>query len=151
MTKWTEQSSLLVPLKFEETRHDRLYTFAKYFLLLLIPAKMRFHVLCLRVVLWNSLNLFEIFRLSIAICFYRFFNSALAVDFTKNRKTIISLTVICHSMSVFPNVWKIEARRVPKCRKKIDLLTMPVWQVFISTQSTTTSPKYRETRKNIPR
>ena len=65
----------------------------------LILAKMRFQVCCLRVALSNSLNLREIFRLSIGICSAKF--TFLQLVLHKNQKTIISLTIICHPISVF--------------------------------------------------
>ena len=69
---------------------------------------MRFQVRCLPVGLWNSLNVWEIFCLSIAICFVQFS----ILQLRKNRGAIISFTVICHSISDFPanfvvSVWPV--------------------------------------------
>ena len=58
----------------------------------------------------------------------------LAVTFLRNWKTIISLTIICHSISVF----LAKKDRTSKCRWKleeIDSQSKPVWPDFIYDQS----------------
>ena len=125
---------------------------------------MRFQVHCLRVAVWNFLNLREKFRLSIAIfVLYSFFYMQ---SILRNRKTIISLTVTCHSISVFhANVWKREPQSglppPPTLFWKIlggDRAPLPYLRVWMpppplisrSGSSTATgSPKYSMTRKNI--
>lgn len=73
------------------------------------------------IAVWNSLNLWKSFRLSIGIRSAQF--SSLQ-SILRNQKTIISLTIICHSISVFlSNVWKIEPRQRRKSWKKTDVLS----------------------------
>ena len=93
---------------------------------------MRFQVLCLRVALWNILNLWEKFCLSIAICSAQF---SYLQSVLRNQKTIITFTIICHVFLV--NIWKIKPSSTDENLKNIDLLSKPVWQVFISNQSVT--------------
>ena len=82
---------------------------------------------------WNSLNLWE----SINSSFHRNLLCSvfpLAVTFLHNWKTIISLTIICHSISVF----LAKKDRTSKCRWKleeIDSQSKPVWPDFIYDQS----------------
>ena len=77
---------------------------------------MRFQVLCLRV----------------AICSAQF---SYLQSVLRNWKTIITFTIICHVFLV--NIWKIKLLSTDENLKNIDLLSKPVWQVFISNQSVT--------------
>ena len=87
------------------------------------PGEDEFQVRCLRVAPWNCLNLWEIFGLSIAICSAQF--TFLQSVLHKNRKTIISHTIICHSISVFlAHVWKIAPQSAEENPRKFDLLTI---------------------------
>ena len=90
------QCTPLVLLNCEETWYDRLKTFS-FCLTMYKPAKMRFPVLCLQVAFWNSLDLCESFHLSITICSTQF---CYLQSILWNQKTIISLTIICHFISI---------------------------------------------------
>lgn len=119
------QCTPLVLLNCEETSHDRLKTFS-FCLTMYKPAKMRFPVLCLQVAFWNSLDLCESFHLSITICSTQF---CYLQSILRNQKTIISLTIICHFISIILANVSLEAPT--KTWKKTDLLSWPVRQVFI--------------------
>ena len=119
------QCTPLVLLNCEETWYDRLKTFS-FCLTMYKPAKMRFPVLCLQVAFWNSLDLCESFHLSITICSTQF---CYLQYILRNQKTIISLTIICHFISIILANVSLEAST--KTWKKTDLLSWPVRQVFI--------------------
>ena len=97
------------------------------------PSNMRFQVLCSRVALqfetpWICGRVF-IFPSQFALLSF-----PLAVTFLRNWKTTISLTIICHSISVF----LAKKDRTSKCRWKleeIDSQSKPVWPDFIYDQS----------------
>ena len=117
---------------------------------------MRFQVHCLRVAVWNFLNLREKFHLSIAIfVLYSFFYLQ---SILRNQKTIISLTITCHSISVFhANVWKREPQSYfwtklrPKGPEKFFRDTGHPLISRSGSGTATGSPKYNVTRKNILR
>ena len=97
------------------------------------PSKMRFQVLCSRVALqfetpWNCGRVF-VFPLQFALLSF-----STCSHFLRNWKTIISLTIICHSISVF----LAKKDRTSKCGWKleeIDSQSKPVWPDFIYVQS----------------
>lgn len=107
---------------------------------------MRFQVCCLPVALWNSLNWWESFGLSIAICSGQF--TVLQSILHNNRQTIISLTIIWCSIFVFvANVWKIapqSAKKTLRNPRKFDLLNNVVWQLFNVVQTATMLHKMHE-------
>ena len=82
-----------------------------------MSAKMKFQVRRLRVALWNSLNLWEIFGLSIVICSTQF--TFLQSVWHRNQKTIISLTIVCHSISLFLKIAPRSAEGKPEISEKI--------------------------------
>ena len=97
--------------------------------------------------LWNSLNLWECFRISITILSVHFSYLQYVL---RNRKPISSLTIFCHSISVFlANVGKIELRSAFENLKKIALLSKLVWQVFISDQSATALMKAHKNSTHV--
>ena len=119
--------------------------------MVLILVKIRFQVRCLRVALWNSLNLWEIFGLSITICSAQFtFLKPVLHRNKTTRQTIVSHTIICHYIFVFlTNVWKRapqSAKENPRNLRKFDLLSTIVWQVFSWDESAKTLHKASENR-----